>query len=115
MEQCGFITEDFGDGCVIVRAVPAMLDNLDIPSLMREIAGNLLTKGTAVSDRIDDILHSIACKSAIKAGHLTSKEEQMQLAIKVLSDKNLMYCPHGRPIAFEMKKSQIEKQFGRIV
>ena len=115
LEQCGFITEDFGDGCVIVRAVPAMLDNMDIPSLMREIAGNLLTKGTAVSDRIDDILHSIACKSAIKAGHLTSKEEQLQLAIKVLSDKNLMYCPHGRPIAFEMKKSQIEKQFGRIV
>ncbi len=115
LEQCGFIVEDFGDGAVIVRAVPSILDNVDISSLIREIAENLIVKGSAISDRIDDILHSIACKSAIKAGYITSKEEQINLAVKVLSDKRLMYCPHGRPIAFQMKKSQIEKQFGRIV
>lgn len=115
LEQCGFVAEDFGDGAVVIRAVPSILDNVDVPSLIREIAENLIIKGSAVSDRIDDILHSIACKSAIKAGYITSKEEQISLAKKVLSDKRLMYCPHGRPIAFEMKKSQIEKQFGRIV
>lgn len=115
LEQCGFVAEDFGDGAVVIRAVPSILDNVDVPSLIREIAENLIVKGSAESDRIDDILHSIACKSAIKAGYITSKEEQISLAKKVLSDKRLMYCPHGRPIAFEMKKSQIEKQFGRIV
>mgnify|MGYP006923358701 CR=1 FL=1 len=64
--------------------------------------------------KIDDILHSIACKSAIKAGNITSKEELSNLAVKVLTSKSLMYCPHGRPIAFELKRSQIEKQFGRL-
>ena len=115
LEKCGFLVEDFGEGTVLVRAVPSILDNVDIPSLIREIADNLMTKGTAVSDRIDDILHSIACKSAIKAGYSTTKEEQIKLAEKVLSNKNLMYCPHGRPIALKVKKSQIEKQFGRII
>ena len=114
LEKCGFLAEDFGEGTVLVRAVPSILDSVDIPSLIREIAENLITKGTAVSDRIDDILHSIACKSAIKAGYITAKEEQIKLAVRVLSDKSLMYCPHGRPIATTMKKSQIEKQFGRI-
>lgn len=115
LEKCGFLAEDFGDNSVIIRAVPSILDNVDISSLIREIAYSLSVKGTAVSDRIDDILHSIACKSAIKAGYITSKEEQISLALKVLGSKDLMYCPHGRPIAFEMKKSQIEKQFGRII
>ena len=115
LEKCGFSAEDFGDNSVLIRAVPSILDGFDVDSLIREIAENLRVKGSAVSDRIDDILHSIACKSAIKAGYVTSKKEQTELAVKVLGDKNLMYCPHGRPIAFEMKKSQIEKQFGRII
>ncbi len=115
LEKCGFMAEDFGDSTVLVRAVPSILDSVDLPSLIREIAENLTTRQTAVSDRIDDILHSIACKSAIKAGNITSKQEQITLAATVLKSKNLMYCPHGRPIAIEMKKSQIEKQFGRIL
>ena len=50
----------------------------------------------------------------LKAGNITSKEEQLALAKRVLSSKSLMYCPHGRPIAFKLTKSQIEKQFGRL-
>lgn len=114
LEQCGFAVEDFGGSTVLVRTVPAMLSSEDISLLMSEIAENLISKGSAVSDRIDDIFHSIACKSAIKAGNITSKEEQLSLAIKVLTSKSLMYCPHGRPIAFCLTKAQIEKQFGRL-
>jgi len=114
LQQCGFTVEDFGGSTVLVRTVPAMLSGEDISLLMSEIAENLISKGLAVSDRIDDIFHSIACKSAIKAGNITSKEEQLSLAIKVLTSKSLMYCPHGRPIAFSLTKAQIEKQFGRL-
>lgn len=113
--QCGFEVEDFGDSTVIVRAVPAILDGCDVSKLISEVAGNLLKNNGAISEKTDDILHSIACKSAIKAGYNTSKDEQIYLAEQVLSRRDLMYCPHGRPIAFEMKKSQLEKQFGRIV
>lgn len=114
LERCGFTVEDFGGSSVLVRTVPAILSGENISMLMSEIAQNLLEKGSAESQRIDDILHSIACKSAIKAGYITSKEELLSLAVKVLTSKSLMYCPHGRPIAFSLTKAQIEKQFGRL-
>ncbi len=114
LEKIGFIAEDFGGSTVLIRAVPSILSGDDVASLISEIAGNLRDKGTTISDRIDNILHSVACKSAIKAGNITSKDELFSLAVKVITSKSLMYCPHGRPIAFELKRSQIEKQFGRL-
>ncbi len=114
LDDFGFEIEDFGDNTVIVRAVPAILGSDNISSLISEIAETLRISGQPMPQKIDDILHSIACKSAIKAGNITSKEELEKLAIKVLTSKSLMYCPHGRPITFELKRSQIEKQFGRL-
>ncbi|MBQ4131878.1 MAG: DNA mismatch repair endonuclease MutL [Clostridia bacterium] len=114
LDDFGFEIEDFGDNTVIVRAVPAILGSDNISSLISEIAETLQISGQPMPQKIDDILHSIACKSAIKAGNITSKEELEKLAIKVLTSKSLMYCPHGRPITFELKRSQIEKQFGRL-
>lgn len=114
LDDIGFEIEDFGDNTVIVRAVPAILGSDNISSLISEIAETLRISGQPMPQKIDDILHSIACKSAIKAGNITSKEELEKLAIKVLTSKSLMYCPHGRPITFELKRSQIEKQFGRL-
>lgn len=114
LNDFGFDVEDFGDNTVIVRAVPAILGSDNIASLISEIADTLKISGQPKPQKIDDILHSIACKSAIKAGNITSKEELQQLAVTVLTSKKLMYCPHGRPIAFELKRSQIEKQFGRL-
>ena len=114
LEEFGFIVEDFGGNTVIVRAIPAILDTEDVTSLISEIAETLRTTGQPKPKKIDHILHSIACKSAIKAGNITSKEELQKLAVKVLTSKSLMYCPHGRPIAFELKRTQIEKQFGRL-
>ena len=114
LDDFGFEIEEFGDNTVIVRAVPAILGCDNIEPLVSEIAETLKISGQPKPQKIDDILHSIACKSAIKAGNITSKEELQQLAITVLTSKKLMYCPHGRPIAFELKRSQIEKQCGRL-
>ena len=114
LSRLGFTVEDFGVNTVIVRSVPSILEGEDIISLISEIAETLRITGQPLVQKIDDILHSISCKSAIKAGNITSKEELQNLAVKVLTSKSLMYCPHGRPIAFELKRSQIEKQFGRL-
>ena len=114
LKKFGFDLEDFGNNTVIVRAVPAILGSENISSLVSEIAETLRVTGQPKPQKIDDILHSIACKSAIKAGNITSAEELSKLAVKVLTSKSLMYCPHGRPIAFELKRSHIEKQFGRL-
>ena len=114
LSRFGFTVEDFGVNTVIVRSVPSILEGENITSLISEIAETLRITGQPLVQKIDDILHSISCKSAIKAGNITSKEELLSLATKVLTSKSLMYCPHGRPIAFELKRSQIEKQFGRL-
>ena len=53
-------------------------------------------------------------KAAIKAGTKISVLEMENLAKKVLGSREIMYCPHGRPVAFEIKKRELEKQFGRI-
>ncbi len=110
----GFEVEDFGNESVMVRAIPAMLSKEDAESTIIEAAHSLAQKGSVNLDRIDDILHSVACKAAIKAGYITTDTEKLNLAIKVLSDNDIMYCPHGRPVAFEIKKYNLEKYFGRI-
>ncbi len=110
----GFEIEDFGNESVVVRAIPAMLSKEDAESTIVEAAESLAQKGSVNLERIDDILHTVACKAAIKAGYITSDIEKLNLAIKVLNDNDIMYCPHGRPVAFEIKKYNLEKHFGRI-
>lgn len=115
LSKYGIELEDFGNNAVVVRAVPTELTGGDIPTFIREIAGNILQNGSCETARTDAILHSISCKAAIKAGDRTSVEEQLALARRVLQNKELMYCPHGRPIAFKLTKQELEKQFGRLV
>ena len=110
----GFEVEDFGNESVMVRAIPAMLSKEDVEGVIIEAAQSLAQKGSVDLERIDDILHTVACKAAIKAGYITSDTEKLNLAIKVLSGDDIMYCPHGRPVAFEIKKYNLEKYFGRI-
>lgn len=114
LEKAGFEVEDFGNSSVRVSAVPASLTREDIPSVISELAGKL-SKGKAPdSERLDDMYHTIACKAAIKAGSRTSPLEMQKLAERVLYSDDVMYCPHGRPVAFEIKRRELEKQFGRI-
>lgn len=114
LSEYGFEVEDFGNESVLVRAIPSMLSKEDAEGAIVEAAHSLAQKGNVDLERIDDILHTVACKAAIKAGYITSDIERLNLAIKVLGDNDIMYCPHGRPVAFEIKKYNLEKYFGRI-
>ena len=112
--KSGFEVEDFGNSSVIVRGVPSTLLKEDITLIITEVAEALLVKNVVEVEALDKLYHTVACKAAIKAGYNTSNIELLDLAKKVLNDKDVMYCPHGRPIAYEIKKSDLEKQFGRI-
>ena len=114
MEKAGFELEDFGNSTILVRAVPAMLHGEDITDMLVEAAQGLITKGIPESERLDRIYHTVACKAAIKGGNITARTELEALAKKILADNNVMYCPHGRPVAFQLTKKELEKQFGRI-
>ena len=114
LEKSGFEAEDFGNSTIVVRAVPVFLVAEDISSLMSEVASNILTVGKASTEREENIMHTVACRAAIKARNHISITEMEDLSKKVLTSKEVMYCPHGRPVAFEITKRELEKQFGRI-
>ena len=114
LQKAGFEVEDFGGCCVLVRAVPSFLISEDASSVISEIASKLISGTSLMTEREEHILSTVACKAAIKAGGRTSALEMQSLAEKVLLDDEIMYCPHGRPVAFEIKKRELEKQFGRI-
>jgi len=112
--ESGFEIEDFGNNSVVVRAIPSTLIGEDISNLLSEAAESLINTRTVETEREENLFHTVACKAAIKAGNKTSALEMLELAKKVLLSKDVMYCPHGRPVAYEIKKRELEKQFGRI-
>ena len=114
LAEIGFEIEDFGNGTLLVRAIPSVLLGENLSSVMSEVAESLRTKGKPDAYKLDDVYHRIACRAAVKAGNTTTSLEAKALAERVLSNKDIMYCPHGRPVAVKMSKREIEKQFGRI-
>lgn len=114
LEKAGFEAEDYGNSTVLVRAVPSVLKDADITGCIEEAAQSLAKRGSVELERLDNLYHTVACKAAIKAGYLTGERELLSLARRVLSGRDIFYCPHGRPVAYELKKRDLEKQFGRI-
>ncbi len=115
VNKAGFEAEDFGNGCIIVRECPMELSADDIEDVVTEIAGRFVEKKQDVSfEKLDWIFHSVACRSAIKAGNFTSRLEMERFAKQLLSMPDIRYCPHGRPVLIEMTKRELEKNFGRI-
>lgn len=114
INAAGFEIEDFGDGAVIVRAVPSPLANENIDNLIMEIVENLASKNVVESEKMERIFDTVACKAAVKAGNISSATELEALAKRVILNNDIMYCPHGRPVAYKIEKKEIEKQFGRL-
>ena len=84
----------------------------DASASLEELAHKLLLHTADQSALRDELLHTVACKSAIKAGMHTDPAELQALVDKVQSGA-VRYCPHGRPVAVEMTRYQIEKMFKR--
>ncbi len=112
-ETFGISLELLGDSSVAVRSIPSYIDASDVESLLGESCAALRSGGTAdPSRRRDEILHSVACKAAIKAGKRSEPEELSELAERVLSGE-VRYCPHGRPVAVELTRSALDRTFKR--
>lgn len=115
INNAGFEAEDFGNGCIIVRECPMELSADDVEEVICEIAGRFVDKKQDVMfEKLDWIFHSVACRSAIKAGNFTSRLEMERFAKQLLSMSDIRYCPHGRPVLIEMTQRELEKNFGRV-
>ena len=114
METLGFALEEFGDSTLLVRQIPMELEEAQISDTLEQLAADLQRGRTERADTIrDELLHTVACKAAIKAGWQTSEEELMVLVKEVMSREDLKHCPHGRPICVSLSQKQLEKQFKR--
>ena len=110
----GFEAEDFGGGSVVLRQIPAELDLSQAEATLQELAAQLLEGRRAAADALRDrLLHTIACKAAIKAGWHTDPRERDELVAQVLCRDDIKYCPHGRPVCMTLTRSQLERQFRR--
>jgi len=114
--EYGFEVDDFGNSSVQVRSIPIFLDAADATQVLYELGAGLRKNKRDLSpDLIDDMLHSIACKAAIKANDVNGEAELMVLVKEVYQNENIRYCPHGRPVVIAMTKYELEKKFHRIV
>ena len=111
LEGLGFACEDFGDGTVLLRELPSDIDAADAAATLEEFAAKLRS-GRSLSQRRDDLLHTMACKAAIKGGWKSDPAELRALVDRVQSGE-VKYCPHGRPVAAKITKYELEKLFKR--
>ncbi|NLA86096.1 MAG: DNA mismatch repair endonuclease MutL [Clostridiales bacterium] len=112
-EKLGFYVEVFGESSIAVRGIPVDIDIGDVESVLGEMTRILRRGGTPDEGLIlDELLHTIACKAAIKAGRRSEPPELEALIERVLSGE-IRYCPHGRPVAIELTKAELDRNFKR--
>ena len=115
LQELGFEIEPFGESDYILRAVPADMASADAAAAVEEILEKL--RGGRAPDpqsARDEILHTVACKAAIKAGWDTDRAELQRIVDAVLSGQ-VKYCPHGRPVSVVLTRRDLDKLFKRIV
>ena len=120
LNKVGLGVEDFGNGTLLVSRYPAMLRRVDLQELVRALIETLDGAGTngvqtsARRDILDELLHMMSCKAAVKAGQRLSQEEIDSLLVQRHLIHDAHHCPHGRPTALSLSRMELDRQFGRL-
>ncbi len=115
LEGVGFILRIENDK-LFVEGLPQSLEFEDPEDLLQSVA-EILARGNDNAEGVlfDDVLHTMACKASVRGGENQTPAELAYLAKRVINDRNIRYCPHGRPVITQITRRQIEKYFGRVV
>ncbi|SDT91529.1 DNA mismatch repair endonuclease MutL [Stappia sp. ES.058] len=115
LEAVGLVLEAFGPGAIAVRETPAMLGQIDIRGLVRDLADDLAEwdKATRVRERLDHVAATMACHGSVRAGRRMRPQEMDALLRDMEATPNSGQCNHGRPTWIELKLADIERLFGR--
>jgi DNA mismatch repair protein MutL len=116
LARLGVEVQPFGGETVLVSSYPAMLANWNPADVLRELVERLLAGGKEPEprDMLDDLLHMIACKAAVKFGDRLSVEEIDALLAQRHLAQDQHHCPHGRPTALVFTREELDRQFKRI-
>lgn len=116
LNKIGFVFEDFGNNSIIIRGIPYLLEGCSPKDVFLELADKIFSSLKPVATPLaDEIIHTIACKAAIKANRKLNDSEVTRLLEELASAGSRYTCPHGRPTVIRLTKYEIEKMFKRIV
>ena len=114
LNELGFEIEEFGENTILLRQIPMDLGVEEAAETIETLAADLMAGRRAKPETVrDELLHTVACKAAIKAGWRNDEAELLAVCKQVMAREDLKYCPHGRPICVTLSKKQLEKQFKR--
>lgn len=113
-EKAGFTLEEFGENTIKLTGVPNVCIDLETRELFLETLDEINTVARTAKQEIEErFIATVACKAAVKANMALTREEVDELMKELLVLPNPFTCPHGRPTAIRMSKSEIEKKFSR--
>ena len=115
LAEMGLVLEPFGLGAVVVRETPAVLGEIDIQGLVRDLADELAELGDHLSlkEKVEEVCGTLACHTSVRAGRRLSVEEMNALLRQMEATPHSGQCNHGRPTYVELKLADIERLFGR--
>jgi DNA mismatch repair protein MutL len=115
LAELGLVVEAFGAGAVVVREVPALLGEIDVQGLIRDLTDELAELGNALSlkERLEEVCGTLACHGSVRAGRRLLPEEMNALLRQMEATPHSGQCNHGRPTYVELRLADIEKLFGR--
>ncbi len=115
LAKLGLILEKFGDGAVIIRETPAILPDIDIQALIKNIADDINEHGETLSitEALEHVSETIACHGSVRSGRILNITEMNALLRDMENTPHSGQCNHGRPTYIEIKLTDIEKLFGR--
>jgi DNA mismatch repair protein MutL len=115
LTELGLVLEPFGAGAVVVRETPALLGEINVQGLVRDLADELAELGNALSlkEKLEDVCGTLACHGSVRAGRRLLPEEMNALLREMEATPHSGQCNHGRPTYVELKLEDIEKLFGR--
>lgn len=115
LATCGLVMEAFGPGAIAVREVPAMLGEVDVVGLVRDLADEIAEWESAagLKERLEHVAATMACHGSVRSGRLLKAEEMNALLRSIESTPNSAQCNHGRPTFIKLSLKDIERLFGR--
>ena len=115
LADMGLVLEPFGLGAVVVRETPAVLGEVDIQGLVRDLADELAEMGDHLSlkEKVEEVCGTLACHTSVRAGRRLTVEEMNALLRQMEATPHSGQCNHGRPTYVELKLADIERLFGR--
>jgi DNA mismatch repair protein MutL len=116
LKEIGFELQEFGGTTILLMSHPTLIPRGNLARIVKDFAEQLVQNDGKMSrrDLLDHMLHTMACRAAIKSGHRLTAEEMQELLRQRHLVNDSHHCPHGRPTSLTLSRGTLDQQFGRL-